>query len=61
MQLLLAAALLISVCPAALVESDTTASLPGPDAESLRALPGVHSVVVRLLNPKVSKVPGTEV
>lgn len=46
MKLLLAAALLIAVCPAAQVESDTTASLPGPDAEALRSLPGVHSVVV---------------
>lgn len=47
MQLFLAtAALLIAVCPTAQVESDTTASLPGPNAEVLRSLPGVHSVVV---------------
>lgn len=46
MQLLLAAVLLIAVCPTAQLESETTVSLPGPNAEVLRSLPGVHSVVV---------------
>lgn len=46
MKLFLAAALLITVCPTAQAGSDTMTSLSGPNAEAMRSLPGVHSVVV---------------